>query len=137
MKQYLPDTNICIYYIKGLYALDQQIEAVGQPHCFISEMTVAELKYGVANSPTPHLMKPIIDAFIPQFAVIPVFDALDLYATEKARLRRQGLLIDDFDILIGATVIVHGLTMVSNNRKHLGRLTGIDLVDWTVAARGQ
>ena len=136
MKQYLLDTNICIYYIKGLYALDRQIAAVGQQHCFISEMTVAELKYGVANSPAPHLLKPVVEAFIPQFAVIPVFDALDLYATEKARLRRQGLLIDDFDILIGTTAIVHGLTMVSNNRKHLGRLAGIELQDWAATSPG-
>lgn len=95
------------------------------------------MKYGVANSPTPHLLKPVVEAFIPQFAIIPIFDALDLYATEKARLRRQGLLIDDFDILIGATAIAHGLTMVTNNRKHLGRLTGITLEDWTTTAPGQ
>lgn len=75
--QYLLDTNICIYYIKGLYELDRKIEAAGQKNCFISEITVAELKFGVANSKTPHLMKPIVDSFIPKLAVIPIFDALD------------------------------------------------------------
>jgi len=48
--KYLLDTNICIYYIKGLYDLDRKFEAVGPENCFISEITVAELKFGVENS---------------------------------------------------------------------------------------
>ena len=133
MNRYLLDTNICIYFIKGLYQLDRKIEKVGSESCFISEMTVAELKYGVENSKTPEVMRPIIAAFLPKFAVIPVYDALDVYASEKARLRREGSIIDDFDILIGATAIVNNMVMVSNNYKHLSRLENIDLQDWTTA----
>lgn len=133
MKTYLLDTNICIYFLKGLYELDRKIELVGSTNCFISEMTVAELKYGVENSKTPEAMRPIVEAFIPKFAVIPVYDALDVYAAEKARLRKQGLVLDDFDILIGATAIVHKMAMVSNNQKHMSRLTNIKLQDWTTA----
>lgn len=133
MKQYLLDTNICIYYIKGLYELDRKMEAVGQEHCFISEITVAELKYGVANSKTPHIMRPVVDAFISMFAVIPIFDALDIYASEKARLRKAGFILDDFDMLIGATAVAHKMIIVSNNTKHLTRLGNIALQDWTTA----
>jgi tRNA(fMet)-specific endonuclease VapC len=133
LKTYLLDTNICIYFIKGLYELNRKIEVVGSTNCFISEMTVAELKYGIENSKTPKLMRPIVEAFIPKFAVIPVYNALDVYAAEKARLRKQGLLLDDFDILIGATAIVHNMTMVSNNQKHMSRLANITLQDWTTA----
>jgi len=133
VKTYLLDTNICIYFLKGLYELDRKIELVGSTNCFISEMTVAELKYGVENSKTPEAMRPIVEAFIPKFAVIPVYDALDVYAAEKARLRKQGLVLDDFDILIGATAIVHKMAMVSNNQKHMSRLTNIKLQDWTTA----
>jgi tRNA(fMet)-specific endonuclease VapC len=122
MKRYLLDTNICIYFIKGQFQLDQKIEAVGAANCFISEMTVAELKYGVENSKTPEILRPIVEAFIPKFVVVPVYEALDIYAAEKARLRQNGLLIDDFDILIGATAVVHQFVMVTNNGKHLGRL---------------
>ena len=47
MKKYLLDTNICIFYIKGLYELNKKIELVGEQNCFISEITVAELKFGI------------------------------------------------------------------------------------------
>jgi tRNA(fMet)-specific endonuclease VapC len=58
VKQYLLDTNICIYYIKGLYELDRKIETAGQRNCFISEITVAELKYGVYDK--LHLMQRMV-----------------------------------------------------------------------------
>ena len=50
MKKYLLDTNICIFYMKGRYQLDEKIKKVGQKNCYISEITVAELLYGVSRS---------------------------------------------------------------------------------------
>jgi predicted nucleic acid-binding protein len=44
------DTNICIFYLKGRFNLNTKIEPVGFENCFVSEMTVAELKFGVENS---------------------------------------------------------------------------------------
>jgi tRNA(fMet)-specific endonuclease VapC len=97
-------------------------------------MTVAELKYGVENSKTIETMRKIVEAFIQNFAVIPIYNSLDIYAKEKTKLRRQGLLIDDFDILIGATSIANGLIMVTNNVAHLNRLDNIVVEDWTTLA---
>ncbi len=131
MKKYLLDTNICIYFIKGLFELDKQIKEVGEQNCFISEMTVAELKYGVENSKKPEELRVIIEAFIPKFFVIPIYNSLDIYAKEKAKLKKQGLVIDDFDILIGATSVTNEMIMVTNNVDHLNRLDNIEIEDWT------
>lgn len=35
MKNYLLDTNICVYYIKGLYQLDTKIKEIGLENCYI------------------------------------------------------------------------------------------------------
>jgi len=131
LKKYLLDTNICIYFIKGLFELDKQIKEVGEQNCFISEMTVAELKYGVENSKKPEELRVIIEAFIPKFFVIPIYNSLDIYAKEKAKLKKQGLVIDDFDILIGATSVTNEMIMVTNNVDHLNRLDNIEIEDWT------
>jgi len=131
LKKYLLDTNICIYFIKGQFALDKKILEVGEQNCFISEMTVAELKYGIENSKTPELMRVIVEAFIPKFSVIPIYNCLDVYAKKKAKLRKQGLLIDDFDILIGSTSVANSLIMVTNNVSHLSRIDNIIIEDWT------
>lgn len=133
MKKYLLDTNICIYFIKGQYQLDKKIEDAGRGNCFISEITVAELKYGVENSKTVEAMRKIVEAFISKFPVIPIYNSLDIYAKEKSKLRRQGLLIDDFDILIGSTAVANEMIMVTNNIAHLNRLDNIFIEDWTTA----
>ena len=135
MKKYLLDTNICIFYIKGQYGLNKKIAEIGEENCFISEMTVAEMKYGIENSKTIELMRPIVEAFIPKFIVIPIYSSLDVYAKEKARLRKDGMLIDDFDILIGSTSIFHNMVMVTNNVAHLGRLENVVIEDWTNLAK--
>jgi tRNA(fMet)-specific endonuclease VapC len=67
LKKYLLDTNICIYFIKGQFELNKKIAEVGEQNCFISEITVAELKYGVENSKTIEVMRKIVEAFIPKF----------------------------------------------------------------------
>ncbi len=131
MKKYLLDTNICIFYIKGQYNLDKKITEVGEQNCFISEITVAELKYGIENSKTIESMRLIVEAFILKFAIIPIFNALDVYAIEKSKLRKQGLMIDDFDILIGSTAITNKMTMTTNNVEHFKRLDNIIIEDWT------
>ena len=131
MKKYLLDTNICIYFIKGQYELNKKILEVGEQNCFISEITVAELKYGIENSRTVETLRKIVESFIPKFPVIPIYSCLDIYAKEKAKLRKQGLLIDDFDILIGSSAIVNDMVMVTNNVDHLSRLDNITIEDWT------
>jgi tRNA(fMet)-specific endonuclease VapC len=98
-------------------------------------MTVAELKYGIENSKTPDIMRPIVEAYISKHVIIPVFNSLDIYAREKVKLRRQGQMIDDFDILIGATAIANDMIMVTNNVEHLKRLANIQIEDWTTITK--
>jgi tRNA(fMet)-specific endonuclease VapC len=96
-------------------------------NCFISEITLAELKFGVANSEHKEKNQKTLDDFLTGVKIIPIFHSLDLYAIEKARLRKEGSPIDDFDILIGATAVTHNLTMVTNNTDHFKRIAGIVL----------
>ncbi len=129
--RYLLDSNICIYYIKGLYNLDTKVKNVGGENCFISEITLAELKYGVANSENKKNNNQVLDNFVASIKVVPIYNSLDLYASEKARLKKDGNIIDDFDLLIGVSAISNKMVLVTNNTKHMERLTGIELEDWT------
>jgi len=131
LKKYLIDTNIAIYYMKGKFALNKKFDLVSTDNCFISEITLAELKFGVENSEKPDINRKALEDFLTAIYVLPIFHSLDLYAKEKARLRKAGTTIDDFDLLIGVTSIMHGLTMVTNNTDHFKRINGIDLENWT------
>ncbi len=131
MKKYLIDTNTCIFFIKGNYDLKKKFEKVNIDNCFISEITLAELKFGVENSERKEKNQIALDNFVTGIKVVPIFHSLDLYAKEKARLRKAGTPIDDFDILIGVTSVTHNLIMVTNNTREFIRIKGINLEDWT------
>jgi len=98
MKKYLIDTNTCIYYIKGKFDLKKKFEEVDPDNCFISEITLAELKFGVENSERKEKNKLALENFLTGVKVVPIFHSLDLYAKEKSRLRKAGTTIDDFDL---------------------------------------
>lgn len=130
MKKYLLDTNICIYFLKGLFNLNIEIERAGLSNCFVSEITIAELKFGAENSEYQEKNRKIVDQFVSKFTIIPIFNSLDVYAKEKSRLRKKGLSLDDFDLLIGATAISNNLTLVTRNVSDFERLNGIELENW-------
>ena len=50
MSQYLLDTNICVFYLRGKFDVDQRMDQVGWENCFISEITMLELKMGAELS---------------------------------------------------------------------------------------
>ena len=130
MSKFLLDTNICIYFLKGQYNLIQKLEKIGLENCFISEITIAELKFGAENSESKEKNRNTVDDFISRFTIIPIFNSLDIYAKEKARLRKAGNPLDDFDLLIGATAISNDLVLVTRNVTDFERLEGIKIENW-------
>ncbi len=119
--------------MKGKFDLEIKFDRAIPANCFISEITLAELKFGVEKSEKPEKNKKALDNFLSGVQILPIFHSLDLYAKEKARLQKIGTPVDDFDILIGVTSIVHKLIMVTNNIVHFKRINGIKLEDWTIA----
>jgi len=115
----------------GLFGLDEKIKAAGTGNSFISEISLAELKFGVEKSERIEENREALQAFLPNIQIIPIIDVLDNYAKEKVRLRKAGTIIDEFDLLIAATAVAHNLIMVTNNTKHFSRIAGIRLEDWT------
>lgn len=62
--------------------------------------------------------------------MVPIITCLDIYAQEKTRLRKLGIMITDFDLLIGASSIANDMFIATNNVKHFERLQNIKIVNW-------
>lgn len=105
--KYLLDTNICIHFFRGRYKLIDRFNHVGIENCAISEITLAELVYGAEKSNHPQKNLKIIELFIQDLSVLPILDAIPIYGKEKVRLKNQGNIISDFDLLIGSTAVEH------------------------------
>ena len=131
MKKYLLDTNICAYFLNGKYDLVNTIDRIGFENCAVSEVTIAELKYGSEKSTFKEKNRKIIESFQLLIDIIPIFPALDVYAKEKARLKTKGMILDDFDLLIGATAIYNEMILVTKNKSDFERMEKIKIEDWT------
>jgi len=116
--KYLLDTNICAFFLRGKFDIDQEIDKVGWKNCYISEITVLELKYGVELSKQKDGInrEPQLERFLSTINIVPITGVLSLAAQEKIRLRLAGTPADDdFDLLIGCTSVVHRMTMVTSS----------------------
>ena len=129
---YLLDTNIVAFYFRGNKNVINKIINIGFENCFISEITIAELKYGALKSENLERHTQLIENFVKDINVIGITDILNCYAFEKVRLEKLGNKLDNFDLLIGTTAIVNDLILVTNNTKHLQRMSIKHIEDWTI-----
>lgn len=131
--QYLLDTSICVFFLRGKLNLDAIIKEKGRENCYISEITVLELRFGAENSTNPLRSHKAVDAFVNGLTVIPIYGCIKRYAKEKVRLRKIGKpLHDEFDLLIGATALEYRLILVTDNEKDFKKLQNIKVENWFV-----
>jgi len=74
--QYLLDTSICVFFLRGKFDLNNHIKAKGLENCFVSEITVVELRYGAENSDNPTKSHKAVDAFLAGLSIIPIFGSI-------------------------------------------------------------
>ncbi len=129
--QFLLDTSICVFFLRGQLNMEEIFKLKGRENCFISEITVVELRYGAENSFNPARAHKAVDDFVNGLSIIPIFGSIKLYAKEKVRLRKIGKpMHDEFDLLIGVTAIENKLILVTDNVKDFEKLNGIEIENW-------
>ena len=129
MAQYLLDTDICIELIKHNERVLDKVEAIGADHCFVTEITIAELFYGAAKSGRPEQFNDV-EYILQSFDLKPLLPSLRLYGENKAILEDKGQMIGEFDLLIGSCAVHNNLVMVTSNLKHFDHIPNITMEDW-------
>ena len=116
---------------RGKMNLDDVIREKGRENCFISEVTVLELRYGAENSDNPTKSHTAVSSFLKGISIIPIYGCIRLYAKEKVRLRKAGKpMHDEFDLLIGVAAVENKLILVTDNVKDFNRIEGIKIENW-------
>ena len=128
--RYLVDTDWAIDYLAGVERIVGRIDELRTDGIAISIVSVAELYEGAFYARDPIASEQALQRFIAPLDVLGLDDQIcRLFAEERGRLRASGSIIGDFDILIGATAMRHGLAVLTNNRRHFSRLQGIEIAD--------
>ena len=132
---YLLDTSICAFYLRGKYDVDKAIDRVGWSNCYISEITLLELKFGAELSMQRDGIdrSSVLNEFFNEIKVLPIADAIDFAAKEKIRLRLAGTPCEDnFDLLIACTAVVNDLICVTDNTKDFHRIQNLQIENWII-----
>ncbi|MBM4318779.1 MAG: type II toxin-antitoxin system VapC family toxin [Deltaproteobacteria bacterium] len=98
----------------------------------ISVISVAEIVYGArCVTGGERYLEYLTRAVLPNVPVIDVDIAVATrYGELRARLERSGTPLADLDLLIAATALGRGMTLVTGNRKHFERINGLALAGW-------
>lgn len=129
-KQYVLDSNICIHLLRNRKEVVDAIAKCGWDNCHISELTVVELLYGAECSSRPDENRMLVKSFLSEISILPFTDSIENFCRQKARLRKQGKLIEDADLYIGCAALTAGYTLVTENIKHLSRIEGLAIINW-------
>ena len=130
MERYLVDTNIWIHFFKGKYGVRDKIQNVNTEQLCVSEISIAELTYGAYHSSNRQKHLQEIHLVRDNFCLYPISECIDDYAVLRDELSRQGLTVENFDLLIAATAIHYHLILVTENVKHFKNISGLKIENW-------
>lgn len=131
MTKYLLDTCVCVDLLRGNKEILKKT-LNNEDNLYISEVSLLELKYGALKSNRQEENLEKIQRLSSLFNVVKFGDTIDTFCREKNELRKQGILIEDFDLLIASAAIFIDATLVSNNAKHMARINSIKLENWNI-----
>lgn len=129
---FLLDTDTLIYSLKGHPAVVENFRIHADAPKAISVITYGELLHGAHKSQRVSQNLAKVQHLRELFPVIEVSCAvMETFGRIKAEIGRQGLVVDDFDLIIAATALVLGYCLVTNNVRHFDRITGLAFANWT------
>ena len=129
MMQYLVDSDWAIEHMRRREPVVSRLAEFAPYGLGMSIVSVAELYEGVFRSAAPRLEEYALRDFLDVVEVIHLdYEICRIFAQQRVRLRAEGNIIGDMDILIGATALRHNLTLLSNNRRHFERLEGLNII---------
>ncbi len=127
--KYLIDTDWIIHYLHGNEKVVSKLTSFRKEGLAISVISLAEVYEGVYNSRDYAASEQGVKNFVEGVSILDVDeDVCKIFARERARLRKQGQLIDNFDLLIASTALYRNLTLLTNNQKHFKEIKGLKII---------
>ncbi len=128
--KYLVDTSWVIDYMHDHQPVVQRFHELSPQGIGLSIVSLAELYDGMLGAEDRQEAEQGLQGFLDDIEeVVPLNDPVcRVFASERRRLRTTGTRLDDLDLLIGSTAIHHGLTLLTNNRRHFERMGELDII---------
>ena len=133
MRPALLDTDTVSYFFRRNSQVVSRVDEYLKEHGFIyvSVVTYYEVLSGLYyKDASAQLAR--FDAWVMLNQVLPLTPEIASRAAQIfAQLRSQGQPIGHNDVLIAATALAYDLTVITNNRNHFSRVTGLEIDNWS------
>lgn len=129
---YFLDTNICIYFLKGVYPrILKEIRNLDPKYIKIPSIVKAELLFGAEKSKNRvENIKKVIQ-FIEPYEVISFDDeAAITYSIIRSSLEIKGKSIGPNDLIIASTVLSNNGILITNNEKEFKNVKNLKTDNW-------
>lgn len=127
--KYLVDTDWIIDHLNGIEAVTRKLEKLAASGICTSIISVAELYEGVYGSKIYEASLDALETFLEGITVLSIDqETSKLFGRERNKLRKQGNIIGDFDLLIASVCLRYNLTLLTNNKKHFDRIDSLKIV---------
>lgn len=126
--KYLVDTDIVISYLKGIREAVTTLQK-HEGELAVSVITLGELLEGIYGQPKENERLKWLENFLTGVNLLEVDRmAMEQFAQIRSNLRKRGMLIDNFDILIAATALAENLILITGNIKDFERIEKLQIL---------
>ncbi|MEO6599147.1 MAG: PIN domain-containing protein [Polyangiaceae bacterium] len=133
--KYVLDTNVVSSLMKGERNVIDHLKAVGRIDVCMPQPVVAEIAYGIqrlAKSKRKEALSSRFALLKSELGRVAWTDEVsDAFGAIKSALERKGERIEDMDAAIAAHALAEGGVLVTANVKHMSRVPGLQLEDWS------
>lgn len=125
------DTNILIYFFKGMGNVAQNILSTTPQEIAIPAIVLFELELGIQKSTSPDKRKAQLKQLTDLITIIPFgYDEAMMAASIRAKLEKNGTPIGPYDVLIAASALSGNHTLITHNTSEFRRIEGLKIQDW-------
>lgn len=127
---YLIDTDWIIDHFNKIEKVTRKLEELAPQGLALSIVSLAELYEGIYYSRDPVLSEEALKRFLaPNLVILGIDERIyRIFGKERGRLRWQGRIIGDFDLLIASTCLYHNLTLLTNNARHFEAVENLKIL---------
>ncbi|HKK18999.1 MAG TPA: type II toxin-antitoxin system VapC family toxin [Opitutales bacterium] len=105
---------------------------LGNSRLAISAFCEAELLYGLEKKDSARLWAEYEEYLKNALVMLPLErKVIEAYAKTKVTMSREGLVVDEPDLLIGATALANNLTLATLNSRHFEKIPNLPVEDWS------
>lgn len=127
--RYLLDTDAVVDVLRGRHRVAERLAAESPDDVAMSAMTLAELLYGSRCSQHPDKSELAVRRFAEIVRVIP-FGRGAAAVHGRIRFETRTKTIGPNDLVIAATALHAGATIVTGNVREFGRVPGLNVENW-------